>query len=76
MTHFRRFGRRFSVPSTVQIARELRALSANEDARLRCANDHGLPNTASWEDFVAHRAQLEAASASKQGITCLTPSFR
>jgi len=62
MTHFRRLGRRFSVPSTAQILHELRALSANEDARLRCANEDGLPVTASWEDIVAHRKQPETAS--------------
>ena len=33
MATFTRFGRRFSVPSTVQILHELRALSAIEDAR-------------------------------------------
>jgi hypothetical protein len=55
MTTFRRYGRSFSVPSTVQIMRELRALSANEDARMRCANEDGLPSTASWEEIVAHR---------------------
>ena len=69
MAHFRRLGRRFSVPSTAQILHEFRALSANEDARLRCANDAGLPETASWEDIVGYRAQLEAASESKVNPT-------
>lgn len=62
LTYFRRFGRRFSVPSTAQIAHELRAFSASEDARLRCAHEHGLPGTASWEEIVAHRTLLETAS--------------
>ena len=65
MAHFRRLGRRFSVPSTAQILHEFRALSANEDARLRCANEDGLPGTASWEDIVGHRAQLKDALDSK-----------
>jgi hypothetical protein len=67
MTTFRRFGRRFSVPSTVQILHELRALSAREDARVRCANEDGLPKTARWEDIVAHRTQFATASGSKEG---------
>jgi hypothetical protein len=65
MSTFRRFGRRFSVPSTVQILHELRALSASEDARVRGANEDGLPRTASWEDIVAHGTKLETASGSK-----------
>lgn len=49
MTTFRRYGRSFSVPSTVQIMHELRALSAMR------ASEDGLPSTASWEEIVAHR---------------------
>jgi hypothetical protein len=62
MTYFRRFGRRFSVPSTAQILHELRAFSASEDARMRCAEDYGLPKTAPWEDIIAHRRRTETAS--------------
>lgn len=65
LAHFRRLGRRFSIPSTAQILHELRALSANEDARMRCAKDHDLPDTASWEDIVAHRAGLETDSRNR-----------
>ena len=63
MSHFRRFGRRFPVPSTVQILHELKVLSAGEDARTRCASEHALPATTSWEDIIAHRLQLETLSA-------------
>lgn len=59
MTHFRRFGRRFSVPSTLQIAHELRAFSVSEDAG--GANEQNLPNTAPGQKIVAHRP-LETAS--------------
>lgn len=62
MAHFRRLGRRFSIPSTAQILHEFCALSANEDARMRCAKEHGLPETATWKDIVGHRAGLEAES--------------
>ncbi len=30
-------------------------ISASEDARLRCAQQDGLPMTAAWEDVVAYR---------------------
>ena len=53
MAHFRRFGRRFSVPSTVQIAHELRAFPVNGEAKVQGANEDGLPGTASGEDIVA-----------------------
>ena len=46
MNHFRRFGRRFAVPSSLQIAHELRALSAEENVRIRCTKEEGLPEAA------------------------------
>jgi len=55
MNHFRRFGRRFSVPSSLQVARELRVLSADENARERCAEEEGLLQTASWDEIIGHR---------------------
>jgi hypothetical protein len=42
----------------MQILHELRALSADEDARMRCANEDDLPETTSWEEIIAHRARL------------------
>jgi hypothetical protein len=57
MSHFRRFGRRFSVPSTLEIAHELRAFPASEDA-----NEQDLPGRAPFEEIVAHRSPLETAS--------------
>ena len=45
MDHFRRFGRRIPVPSTLQISHELRALSAKENSRTRCSEVDGLPGT-------------------------------
>jgi hypothetical protein len=62
LAYFRRLGRRFSIPSTVQILHELRALSADEDMRMRCADEHDLPETTSWEEIIAHRVRLEAES--------------
>jgi hypothetical protein len=55
MSHFRRFGRRMPIPSTLQISHELRVLSRQEDARVRCAEGERLPVTASWEGIIAHR---------------------
>jgi hypothetical protein len=62
MSHFQRFGRRFPVPSTLQILHELKVLSASEDARTRCASEYDLPETASWEEIIAHRVRLETES--------------
>jgi len=45
MDHFRRFGRRIPVPSTLQISHELRALSAKENARTRGAESDRVPST-------------------------------
>jgi hypothetical protein len=55
MIYFRRFGRRMPVPSTLQISHELRAFSAQDDARIRCAAEEGLPSTASWEEIIVRR---------------------
>jgi hypothetical protein len=55
MIYFRRFGRRMPVPSTLQISHELRAFSAQDDVRIRCAAEEGLPITASWEEIIVHR---------------------
>ena len=59
MNHYRRFGRRFSVPSSLQIAHELRVLSADENARERCAEEEGLPQTASWDDIIGRHSARE-----------------
>lgn len=56
MDHFRRYGRRFPVPSSLQIAHELRVLSADENARERCAEEAGLLPTASWDEIIGHRS--------------------
>ena len=58
MAHFRRFGRRMPAPSTLAIAHDLRALSADENAREHCAEADGLSSAASWEDIVDHRRTL------------------
>jgi len=52
---FVRFGRRFSVPSTVQIRHELRAFCAQEEIREECALKEGLPSEAPWGEIYAHR---------------------
>lgn len=64
MTGFRRFGRRISIPSSLQIRTELRALVADEYAREYCAEAEGLPDTASWEQIVEHRRVIAVAAAS------------
>jgi hypothetical protein len=58
MDHFIRFGKRIPIPSSLQILHDLRMLSADEDARARCAEEDGLPRTASWEDIIRRRQSL------------------
>ena len=63
MKTFTRFGRRLSIPSTVQIRHELRAMSASEEIRLECAEAVGLSPQASWDEIYAERAARAAAAA-------------
>ena len=58
MNHFIRFGKRIPIPSSLQILHELRVLSAEEDTRTRCAEEDGLPRTASWDDIIGRRQLL------------------
>ena len=62
MAHFRRFGRRMPVPSTLAISQDLKALWADETVREQCADADGLPSAASWEDIVVRRRELAVAS--------------
>ena len=61
MAHFRRFGRRMPVASTVAISHDLKILWADEKARGFCAEADGLPNTASWGEIVVRRRELAVA---------------
>jgi hypothetical protein len=58
MAHFRRFGRRMPVPSTLAISQDLKALWADETAREQCAEADGLPSAASWKEIVVRRRAL------------------
>ena len=62
MNKFIRFGRRFPLPSTVQIRHELRAFCAAEDVREECATKLGLSAAATWDEIYAHRAATTAQS--------------
>lgn len=55
MSYFLRFGKRMPIPSSLQVLHELRALSADEDARMRCAEEGGMASTAGWDEIVQHR---------------------
>ena len=69
MTGFTRFGRRMSVPSSLQIRTELRALIADEHARELCAEAEQLPDNVSWETIVEHRRRIAAGMAQQDGNT-------
>lgn len=59
MKSFYRFGRRIPMPSSLQVSRELRMLSADWDIRARCSEEDGLPNIAAWDEIMQRR-QLRA----------------
>ena len=61
MSYFLRFGKRMPIPSSLQVLHELRSLSNDEDARMRCAEEGGLPGTAGWDEIVTHRQMAAAA---------------
>ena len=58
MNQFRRFGRFFPVPSSLQVLHELRTLRVDENARERCAEEDGLPAAATWETIIERRQTL------------------
>jgi len=62
MAHFRRYGRRMPLASTLAISHDLRVLWADEKARGFCAEADGLPNMASWGEIVVRRRELAVAS--------------
>jgi hypothetical protein len=63
MAGFNRFGRRISVPSSLQIRTELRALVADERVRELCAELDGLADGATWQDIIENRQRLVTAAA-------------
>jgi len=58
MKSFVRFGKRMSIPSTVQIRHELRVFCAEETVRKVCAEAEGLPDNAPWDEIYARRDTL------------------
>ena len=62
MKSFIRFGKRFPIPSTVQIRHELREFCAEETVRKVCAKAEGLSDNAPWDEIYAHRALPAATS--------------
>jgi hypothetical protein len=61
MKSFIRFGKRISIPSTVQIRRELRVFCAEEAVRKACAKAEGLQGNAPWDEIYARRDSPNAA---------------
>lgn len=63
MTITHRFGRKLSLPSTVQILHELMVFSAQEDARLKREADAGVSKTLHPEASAASISKTDLAAA-------------
>jgi hypothetical protein len=58
-----RFGRKISIPSSLQIRQELRLFCLVENTRSLCAEAEGLQPAATWDEIDAHRAGVLATAA-------------
>ena len=59
MNYFHRFGRRMAIPSSLQVSRELRALSADYDARQRVVDKERPSEPGASDDIVTPRQTSE-----------------
>jgi hypothetical protein len=63
MKSFIRFGKRISIPATVEIRHELRVFCAEEVVRKGCAEAESLPDNAPWDEIYARRDTLVRPNA-------------